>query len=103
VTPFIFARAAELELREAIDYYNIQKPGFGREFSAAVDKGIDEVLEHPRRWPILTGNKRRYRLNRFPYGMVYRIAKDSILFIAVMHLKRRPGYWKGREAEFENQ
>ena len=101
MTPFIFARAAEIELREAIDYYNREKPGLGKQFSAAIDAGIDEVLEHPRRWPILTGNKRRYRLNKFPYGLVYRIAKDRILFIAVMHLNRRPGYWRGREAEFE--
>jgi toxin ParE1/3/4 len=101
VTPFIFARAAEIELREAINYYNSEKPGLGKQFSAAIDARTDEVLEHPRRWPMLTGNKRRYRLNKFPYGLVYRIAKDRILFIAVMHLKRRPGYWRGREAEFE--
>jgi hypothetical protein len=33
---------------------------------------------------------------RFPYGVIYRASKDRVDVIAIMHLKRRPGYWKSR-------
>ncbi|SRR5258706_10788820 len=97
---FTFAKAADVELDEAVAWYNNQKQGLGYELAAEVEKGVREVVEHPLRWPILVADKRRYRLARFPYGLIYIIAEDRILFLAVMHLKRRPGYWRGREAEF---
>jgi hypothetical protein len=33
-------------------------------------------------------------LNRFPYAILYRIASDEVQIVAVMHLHRRPGYWR---------
>jgi toxin ParE2 len=36
----------------------------------------------------------RYRLRRFPYGLVYRLAESEIVVLAVMHLHRKPDYWK---------
>jgi hypothetical protein len=98
---FGFAKIADTELDEVVAYYNHEKPGLGEEFNAQVEYGIQEVVEHPHRWPIIARNTRRYRLKRFPYGLVYKIRRNRILFLAVMHLKRRPGYWKEREAEFE--
>src|SRR5688572_32126860 len=96
---FAFAKAADIELDEVIAFYNEKRPGLGDEFGAQVDQAIQDVVEHPRRWTIISHDKRRYRLKRFPYGLVYKILPDRIFFLAVMHLKRRPGYWKGREEE----
>jgi hypothetical protein len=33
---------------------------------------------------------------RFPFGVVYEIESENISVIAIMHLRRRPGYWKRR-------
>lgn len=41
-------------------------------------------------------NIRKCRLLRFPYGIIFRIQKETVQRIAVMHLKRKPGYWKSR-------
>lgn len=38
------------------------------------------------------------RIIRFPYGIIYRLKEDQIEIIAIMHLHRRPGYWKMRVA-----
>src|SRR6266513_935347 len=97
---FTFAKAADLELDEAVAWYNSKQERLGDELAAEVKKGIREVVEHPLRWAMLDDDKRRYRLKRFPYGLVYKIGSTKILFVAVMHLKRKPGYWKGRETEF---
>jgi len=96
---FAFAKAAEVELDEVVTYYNLEKPGLGDDFSAEVEEAIRQVVEHPQRWALILHDKRRYHLKRFPYGLVYKIGSDRIFFLAVMHLKRRPGYWKDREEE----
>jgi toxin ParE1/3/4 len=98
---FAFAKSADAELDEAVAYYNNQKTGLGDDFNSEVDQAIQEVVEHPHRWAMIARDTRRYRLKRFPYGLIYKIRPKRIWFLAVMHLKRRPGYWKGREAEFE--
>jgi hypothetical protein len=39
---------------------------------------------------------RRIIVPRFPYALLYRATSDRILIVAVMHLHRRPGYWRSR-------
>ncbi|TMA90118.1 MAG: hypothetical protein E6J77_07075 [Deltaproteobacteria bacterium] len=39
---------------------------------------------------------RRFLVRRFPYGLLYRVESDQIFIVAVAHLRRRPGYWRGR-------
>jgi hypothetical protein len=40
---------------------------------------------------------RRYVCRRFPFGVVYREMTKEVRVLAVMHQRRRPGYWKARE------
>jgi toxin ParE1/3/4 len=47
-------------------------------------------------WRILKGRFRRYLLQRFPYGIIYAVEGKVIYIAAVMHLKRKPGYWVSR-------
>jgi hypothetical protein len=35
-------------------------------------------------------------VHRFPYAVLYRPDPDEIVVVAVMHQRRRPGYWLGR-------
>jgi hypothetical protein len=37
-------------------------------------------------------------MRRFPFAVVYEIESHNISVIAIMHLRRRPGYWKRRVA-----
>jgi hypothetical protein len=39
---------------------------------------------------------RQCRVLRFPFGIIYRVRKDMIEIIAVMDLRRKPGYWTKR-------
>ncbi|MEX2436959.1 MAG: type II toxin-antitoxin system RelE/ParE family toxin, partial [Candidatus Paceibacterota bacterium] len=31
-----------------------------------------------------------------PYGIIYLIEADEIIILAIMNLRRKPGYWKSR-------
>ena len=91
-----FHDLAKVELNEAAQYYERDSPGLGAAFVTEVERCTAAILEHPEAGPIVTGAIRRRLLRRFPYGLLYRIRPEQIRILAVMNLKRRPGYWVGR-------
>jgi len=92
----IFLEEAKLELTEAVNYYNDQNNGLGYEFAAEVKKTIERITQYPEAWFSISKRTKRCRCNRFPYGIIYYIDNDKIVIVAVMHLKRKPNYWKNR-------
>lgn len=92
-----FHALAERELNEAALYYESESSGLGPAFLAAAERACERILRHPEAAPRLLGSIRRILLNRFPYGLLYRIDGDTVRILAVMNLKRRPTYWLGRE------
>ena len=93
---FIFHPDAEEELNDTVDYYEQCETGLGEDFGAEVFAAIRNILSYPKSWPILDGDVRRCLTNRFPYGIIYSIEPEFIYVLAVMHLHRRPDYWKCR-------
>jgi plasmid stabilization system protein ParE len=92
-----FHRLAELELNEAIEYYELERPGLGAAFLNEVERCVRSISEHPEAGPVIRADVRRRLLRRFPYGLLYSVKSDGIRILAVMNLKRRPSYWVGRE------
>ena len=45
---------------------------------------------------MLDGDIRRALVKQFPYGVIYSEEQQEILIIAVMHLHRKPEYWRNR-------
>jgi plasmid stabilization system protein ParE len=91
-----FLPQAEDELDDAVAYYNEAAPGLGVEFALEVREGMRRIAGFPEAWPRLGPRVRRYRLRRFPYGIANAAPPQEIAVVAVMHLHRRPGYWKQR-------
>ena len=93
-----FLQPAAAELYEAIVYYNIQRQDLGLEFAKEVQDTIERIKQNPEAWTTISTSKqaRRCLTNRFPYGIIYQIRKNTILIVAVMHLKRRPQTWQFR-------
>jgi toxin ParE2 len=54
------------------------------------------IAERPRAWLPLGDGVRRFRLGRFPYGLIYVVEADEIVVLAVAHLHRKPNYWRLR-------
>lgn len=92
-----FHPEARVEYIEAIAYYEERQPGLGARFTIEIENAIHRVMEAPRQWRRIEGDIRRCLAHTFPYGVVYSIeADDQVLLLAVMHLSRRPGYWRDR-------
>ena len=93
---YSFHPEAKNELNEAVNYYEKYQPGLGLKFLKEVYATIQRILEYPLGWTPLSENTRRCLTNRFPYGIIYQILDDEIYIIAVMHLNRKPYYYKER-------
>ncbi len=86
---------AEAEARSAFLWYLARNPRAAERFQAAVEECIDAIAEGPERFPeVEPGVRRRLVLHRFPYAVLYRIVGNEVHVVAVMHLHRRPGYWR---------
>lgn len=87
---------AKAELRQAAVFYEECRDGLGQEFLDALESAFDQIRRHPTLWRILKGRFRRYLVHHFPYGVIYAVEGRTIYVAAVMHLKRKPGYWESR-------
>ena len=86
---------AESEARSAFLWYLARNPRGAERFQAALEECIDAIAEAPERFPeVEPGVRRRLLLRRFPYAVLYRVTGNEVLVVAVMHLHRRPGYWR---------
>ncbi|HVR29019.1 MAG TPA: type II toxin-antitoxin system RelE/ParE family toxin [Thermoanaerobaculia bacterium] len=91
-----FNELAERELNDAAQYYEHEQAGLGAAFIAEIERCTRAVVEHPQAGPVVLGSIRRRLCSRFPYALLYTVARNDIRILAVMNLKRRPGYWVGR-------
>jgi plasmid stabilization system protein ParE len=93
---YAFHPLAKAELAEAADYYEECRPGLGDEFLKEIYSAIQRIILFPNAWSGLSENTRRCLVNRFPYGVIYRIVEDEILIVAVTQLNRKPRDFRTR-------
>jgi len=96
MTPATILHEAEVELWEAIAYYEDKAVGLGLDFEAEVDQSAGTIREWPERWPLREDGTRRYLTRRFPFLVVYTYLNEHIWIVAFAHCKRKPGYWANR-------
>ncbi len=91
-----FHEAAEGELNEAADFYDLVSPELGRLFIDEVQRTVGKIAEFPESAPLIRGHIRKKTIAKFPYLVIYSIHSDEIRILAIAHQRRRPFYWRGR-------
>ena len=89
-----FVSTAELELREAMEFYEAAQPGLGADFLHEVEAATELIEAHPLAWTPMSPRTRRCRTHRFPFGLFYQVRPDEILIVSVMDLRRDPKRWE---------
>ncbi|NOT61059.1 MAG: type II toxin-antitoxin system RelE/ParE family toxin [Acidobacteria bacterium] len=87
---------AEDEIKAATANYKALQVSLGEAFLDEVEYALDQIQQHPLAWAIYMNDFRRRLLRRFPYGIVYQVEANQIVIVAVMHLHRKPNYWRSR-------
>jgi toxin ParE1/3/4 len=89
-----FTSTAEIELREAMEFYEATQNGLGARFLEEVEAAVKLIEAHPLAWSPMSPRTRRCRTNRFPFGLFYQLRRDEILIVSVMDLRRDPKRWE---------
>jgi len=91
------------EIDATVTWYEEQRTGLGLEFLSELRATLGELRAAPaasRREPASPdAGVRRRRVHRFPYAVLFAESATEYVVIAVMHLRRRPGYWLSRVEE----
>lgn len=87
---------ADIETTAA--WYEERQPGLGADFARAVRQAIDALPANPL---IYCVRERRRQVRwflppRFPHRIVFRVTRDLITVIAVVHAARHDRHWRER-------
>lgn len=83
-------------MAEAVRYYAAIDSDLGIRFYREIEQLIREVCAEPLRFRQFDPPARRHFSHWFPYAVIYLDEPDHVWIVAVMHMKRHPGYWKHR-------
>ncbi|MBI2517210.1 MAG: type II toxin-antitoxin system RelE/ParE family toxin [Opitutae bacterium] len=96
--PYAFHPEARVEFAEAALYYAAIDPELGDRFYDVIDGLITDARQLPATFRFIRQPARRHFTREFPYGIIYVERPDDIWILAVMPLRRKPGYWQHRLA-----
>jgi len=96
VKPRTFHPEAEQEYTQAVEYYAAIRAELGNRFFDEIERLLGEVCVDPQRFAQIRPSVRRALARDFPYSVIYIDQPDRVWIVAVMHAKRRPGYWLRR-------
>ena len=91
-----WAAAASAELVEALDWYSQEAPTQVDRLMGEVVEAERLIFELPNAWHPVGQSLRSFRLNKFPYSLIYR-TEPALQVLVFMHHSRRPGYWSDRD------
>lgn len=94
--PHVFHPEAREEYIGAVQYYAAVAPELGSRLYNEIERLIREVRQQPERFLCFSPPAYRALARNFPFKVVYLNQPDHIWIVAIMHAKRRPGYWRGR-------
>ncbi|HNS23003.1 MAG TPA: hypothetical protein PKH24_21070 [Sedimentisphaerales bacterium] len=97
MTPVTILREAEVELWEAVGFYESKCRGLGLDFEKEIRTIVELIRQYPNRWPVREDGTHRCLTHRFPYFVVYIHRENKVWIIAFAHCRRRPGYWSERD------
>lgn len=87
---------AELEIEEAVSWYETQEKGLGRYFLAEFRAASSRLRRTPFHYQIVEEQARRVVLHRFPYAVFYEIHEVEVVILACLHTSRDPLVWRER-------
>jgi hypothetical protein len=93
-----FLPAAEFELLKEVAVYSNSRDGLGMKFEQAVESAVTNAVSNPIGGAPAPKGTRSRLVKGFPFSVVYRASDTEILIVAVMHHRRKPGYWADRIA-----
>ena len=87
---------AQLDLLDAVMWYEGQRPVLGLAMSEQVDAAIDRATGNPLALAVIEGITRRVLCRRFPYAVFVQVEGEVLVVLAITHVRRDPIAWRAR-------
>ena len=84
---------ADIELDDAIKYYNDQLPGLGEAFYKEFIRTTEIISIFPEAWRKVGPHTRRANVKKFPYLILYVVEGAEILITCIAHQHRNPRHY----------
>jgi toxin ParE2 len=89
---------ADEEFAGAVAYYSAISPELGVRFYREMERLLLEISADPQRFRKFDPPARRHFSNDFPYAIIFVEKPDCIRVVSIMHMHRKPAYWRNRLA-----
>jgi len=90
---------AAKEFNEAVEWYELQSKGLGKQFKKSVIEQINKIKKNPKWYLIEDDNIYKAYIPKFPYKILFSINKNkNIIIWAIAHMHRKPWYWQSRRS-----
>jgi toxin ParE1/3/4 len=88
--------SAEVDVKDAAQWYERQRGGLGAEFVAAVEETFDRAVTNPAQFQRLRLHPeiRRALTDRFPYRVFFVVRSTAIVVFRVLHVARHDREWR---------
>ncbi|MBX2991577.1 MAG: type II toxin-antitoxin system RelE/ParE family toxin [Bacteroidetes bacterium] len=77
-------------------FYEERQVKLGVAFLKEIERAVRRLIRFPESGVIVSQRIRRSMVKKFPYAVLYSNQPEKIVIVAVMHCRRKPGYWKKR-------
>lgn len=91
-----FLTIAEMEVDEAVSWYQEQSEDESLTFLDEIDHAIRIVKAFPLIAAQIEPDIHSFSLRRFPYSLIYGVDDEELVVIAIAHHRREPRYWADR-------
>ena len=92
----VFRPEADAGLVAAVAYYGKIEEALAERFLQDMKRLVGELSAHPKTFRLFDPPARRHFSFTFPFAVIYLEQEDHLWIVALMHMKREPGYWKER-------
>ena len=87
---------AELDVVDAVAWYEEQRDGLGAAFLMELDVVMSRVSQTPLQFPEIKDGVRRALLHRFPYSLYFKDGDEIVEVVAILHNHRHARGWRQR-------
>lgn len=92
----VFHPEAYDEMLESARFLESKTRGLGLDLIGAIQESTRRIIKFPEAGSIERARIRKSLVYGFPFTILYEARKNEIFIAAVMHQRRRPGYWRHR-------
>jgi hypothetical protein len=93
---FRFLPEADVELGDAVEFYNGRESGVGFRFLDAVEATIRQITNDPASGPFIGKRVQRRPVLDFPFDVLYFVHGAEVIIVTLRHYSRRDNYWQRR-------